>query len=56
MSILNLVEWLFFYDALYRPLFGVGFALSVLALVLWVRHYMQIRDHTHFVEGISAHI
>jgi len=53
---LNLAEWILFHDAVYRPVFGFGFALSAIALALWLRHYLQIRDHTRFVEGISARI
>jgi hypothetical protein len=53
---LNLAEWIFFSDAVFRPVFGIGFVLSAIALVLWFRHYLRIRNHTHYVEGISAHL
>jgi hypothetical protein len=53
---LNLTEWIVLSDTPYRLVFGIGFALSLFALILWGRHYLHIRNHTHYVEGISAHI
>jgi hypothetical protein len=56
ICVLNVAEWLVFADVAYRALFVVGVVLSLIGLVLWVRHYTHISNHAHYVEGIGAHI
>jgi hypothetical protein len=50
----NIVEFFYFQDGLLRLVFAVGVILSLAALSLWVRHYVHISNHSHYVEGIGA--
>jgi hypothetical protein len=53
---LTLVEFFYFQDATLRLVFAVGLFLSLAALSLWVRHYVHLSNHGHYVEGIGARI
>jgi hypothetical protein len=52
----NFVEFFYFQDSLLRLVFAVGVILSLAALSLWVRHYVHISNHRHYVEGIGGRI